>query len=287
MRGVFFVGLDANRTRDDLPRPARTSVPAASSSTPATTRRGVRIDQVPEEPPRRPSPTTSCARSTTPGPRPPARDGDGQVSERPQPRAAGARPGVAARRRPASPRSSSSAREVLDERLADLRRRCSSACACATHIVIRFTLPDADPYLFPLVARAGLLRPGGHLPARRGQGAQPGVLVRRRPGALQRDDHRAAQGLPRPRAVPLHDRRRVAAAAAAAARARHRRADQRRLPRRRPRPDRLPAGRVRQDRHRRLPRRLPARAPRRADHRVPALPRASRSRRSSTSGRCW
>ena len=37
----------------------------------------------------------------------------------------------------------------------------------AAHVVLRFTLPYADPYLFPLFARAGLLRPGDDLPHRR------------------------------------------------------------------------------------------------------------------------
>ena len=38
------------------------------------------------------------------------------------------------------------------ERVADLRRCCSSALCLAAHLVIRFALPDADPYLFPLAA---------------------------------------------------------------------------------------------------------------------------------------
>ena len=36
-----------------------------------------------------------------------------------------------------------------------LRRWSSSACACSRHLFIRARLPDADPYLFPLAARAG------------------------------------------------------------------------------------------------------------------------------------
>ena len=37
----------------------------------------------------------------------------------------------------------------------------------AGHLFIRFTLPYADPYMFPLVARARLLRARRHLPDRR------------------------------------------------------------------------------------------------------------------------
>ncbi len=75
-------------------------------------------------------------------------------------------------------------------------------------------------------------------------------------------------------ALPVHDRDRRPAAAAGAAAAGDRPAGQRRLPRGEDRPDRLPAGRVLEDRDRRLPRQLPARAPRGADRR-----RAPRARR--------
>ena len=150
--------------------------------------------------------------------------------------------------------SSSSAREVALGRLADLRRRSSSALCLAAHIVLRFTLPHADPYLFPLVAVLAcfglvmIYRIDEDLAREQAQWFVVGL------GAVRRDDHLAAARLPRARALPLHDRRRRPRAAAAAARAGHRRAGQRRLPRRRARPDRLPAGRVREDRDRRLPR---------------------------------
>ena len=92
----------------------------------------------------------------------------------------------------------------------------------AAHLVIRFTLPYADPYLFPLVAVLACFGLVDHLPHRRHAGARAGAVVRRRAGAVRGHDHPAAR-LPHARALPLHDRRRRAAAAAAAARARHRR----------------------------------------------------------------
>ena len=73
--------------------------------------------------------------------------------------------------------------------------------------------------------------------------------------------------LRRARALPVHDRRRRPAAAAGAAAAGDRPAGQRRLSRGQARPARLPARRVLEDLHRRLPRQLPARAPRGADRR--------------------
>ena len=66
----------------------------------------------------------------------------------------------------------------------------------------------------------------------------------------------------------------------------HRPAGQRRLPRRQARADHVPAGRVRQDRDHHLPGQLPARHAPAAGHRRAALRSGSRSRRSSTSGRC-
>ena len=79
--------------------------------------------------------------------------------------------------------------------------------------------------------------------------------------------------LRRARALPLPDRRRRPAAAAGAAAAGDRPAGQRRLPRGQDRPDRLPAGRVLEDRDRHLPRQLPAREPRGAGGRGAADPR--------------
>ena len=58
----------------------------------------------------------------------------------------------------------------------------------AAHLVVRIRLPYADPV--PAAARggAGLLRPRGDLPARRGEGAAPGGLVRLRAPALHAHD---------------------------------------------------------------------------------------------------
>ena len=101
----------------------------------------------------------------------------------------------------------------------------------AAHLVIRVRLPDADPYLFPLVAvlaSVGL------------------VIIYRLDETLAREQAQwfvvglaffaativAAARLPRARALPLPDRRRQPAPAAAAAHPGHRRAGQRRLPRR-------------------------------------------------------
>ncbi len=97
-------------------------------------------------------------------------------------------------------------------------------------------------------------------------------MVRLRADPLRGDDHPAAR-LPRPRALPLHDRGGRDRAAAAAARARDRRSSQRRLPRRRDRPAVVPAGRVREDRDHHLPGQLPARHAPAAGHRRAAVPR--------------
>ena len=97
-------------------------------------------------------------------------------------------------------------------------------------------------------------------------------MVRDRADPVRGHDPRAAR-LPRARALPLHDRARRPGAAAAAARAGHRPAGQRRLPRRQDRADLVPAGRVRQDRDRHLPRRLPARHAPGARAGLAALPR--------------
>ena len=71
--------------------------------------------------------------------------------KRPQPRAAGADPGVAAADRRLR-RDLHPAPGPARERLADLRAASSSALCLAAHLVLRLTLPHADPYLFPLVA---------------------------------------------------------------------------------------------------------------------------------------
>ena len=97
-------------------------------------------------------------------------------------------------------------------------------------------------------------------------------MVRRRADPVRRDDHPAAR-LPRPRALPLHDRRCEHRAAAAAARARNRAERQRRVPRRRDRAAVVPAGRVREDRDHHLPGQLPARHAPAAGHRRAAVPR--------------
>ena len=196
-------------------------------------------------------------------PRPPARARTSWPPvERAQPRAAGARPGVAAGRRRlrgdlplAQAAARRPARHQRDlQRLADLRRAVPGA--------VRRRAPG-DPLLaaqrrpLPVPARraAGQLRPGRDLPDQRHAGPPAGAVVRHRPGALRGDDRRVPR-LPGPRALPLRDRpggHRPAAAAAVV------RAGQRRLP---ADPDRLavgPAGRVLQDRHRRLPGQLPAR----------------------------
>ena len=132
----------------------------------------------------------------------------------------------------------------------------------AAHLVIRFALPHADPYLFPLVAvlaSVGIvmvyrIEPGARPPAGPVDGA--------RAGAVRRDDPRAAPARGgRARALPLHDRRGRHRHDGAAAPARHRRAGQRRLPRHPRRQRLLPAGRAREGRDRDLPRQLPARQP--------------------------
>ena len=140
------------------------------------------------------------------------------------------------------------------------------AVCLATHLYLRIRLPNADPYLFPLVA---LLTAFGLVMVYRidaEPGPRPGQLVRPRPRPLRADDPVPAR-LRRARALPLHDRRRRAAAAAGAAPAGDRPAGQRRLPRGQDRAARLPAGRVLEDLPGRLPRQLPARAPRGADRR--------------------
>ncbi len=125
------------------------------------------------------------------------------------------------------------------------------------------------PLPLPAGRAADRVRPGDGLPDRREPGPRPGQLVRPRPRPLRADRPLPAR-LRRARALPLHDRRGRAAAPAGAAPAGDRPTGQRRLPRGQARPALLPAGRVLEDLHRRLPRQLPARAPRGADRRRPA-----------------
>ena len=156
----------------------------------------------------------------------------------------------------------------------------------AAHIFIRMTLPHADPYMFPLVA---LLASFGI------------VMIYRIDSTLARQQAQwfvlglvlfavtivVVPRLPQARALPLRDRRRLAGPAGVAAAPGDRRSGERRLPRR-PHPGavRLPARRVREDRARHLPRELPAgHAAGDGDGRDGGS-WASRSRRSSTSGRC-
>ena len=146
------------------------------------------------------------------------------------------------------------------------------AVCLATHIFLRMRLPNADPYLFPLVA---LLTAFGL------------VMVYRIDAGLARDQANwfvlglvlFALTIQFLRDYDVLERYRYTIAGAGllllagAAAARHRPAGQRRLPRGQDRPARLPAGRVLEDRDRRLPRELPARAPRGVDRRRPARAR--------------
>ncbi|CAA9464692.1 MAG: FtsW-like cell division membrane protein CA_C0505, partial [uncultured Solirubrobacteraceae bacterium] len=179
--------------------------------------------------------------------------------ERAQPRAAGAHPGVAAGQRRLRG-DLHRARGGALRRLADLRRGVPGpvlrgASGDPLRVAPRRSVP------LPAGGGARLLRARGHLPDRRGARARAGAVVRRRPGDVRRDDRLPARGLPRPRAISLHDRGRRAAAADGSAPSRHRPAGQRRLPGRRAGADLVPAGGVLQAGDRRLPRLLPARQP--------------------------
>ena len=128
----------------------------------------------------------------------------------------------------------------------------------AAHVFIRITLPRADPYMFPLVAvlaSFGLVMVYRIDPTLARQQAQWFVL-----GLILFAGTIVVPRLPKARAVPLHDRVRLARAAGAAAAAGHRLPGQRRVPRgAHPRPVRVPAGGVREDRAGHLPGQLPAR----------------------------
>ena len=143
--------------------------------------------------------------------------------------------------------------------------RPSSRSSAIAHIALRIRLPQADPYLLPLVgilASLGLCEIYRIRPAlARDQALWMAIGVARVRGGA-----RAAPRLPRARALPLPERRagRSACSRSRSLLVRDPHGDQRRArldPRRRPL---VPAGRARQDLPRPLPRRLPARAPRAA-----------------------
>ena len=56
------------------------------------------------------------------------------------------------------------------------------ALCLAAHLFLRFRLPYADPYLFPLCALLAAVGLVDDLPDRRQAGVRPGVGVRARPG---------------------------------------------------------------------------------------------------------
>ena len=191
-QAVYFLGVDDDGSVARLPRlpydlPAR----AATSTAPTTSRRAPPT-QLPRRAQRTSCSTTSCARTTTPATSPASSSsGSWRRDERPQPRAARADPGVAAGDRglrgdlhPAAQRRSSS------NVVADLRRDLPRRCASRRTSCMRFTLPDADPYLFPLVA---VLACFGLVMIYRiddDARARAGAVVRHRPGAVRGDDHR-------------------------------------------------------------------------------------------------
>ena len=143
----------------------------------------------------------------------------------------------------------------------------------AAHLVIRFTLPYADPYLFPLVAVLacfGLVvvyRIDEDLAREQAQWFVIGLILFAVTIVALRD-------------FRVLERYRYTIAFAGLALLLlprvpgHRPAGQRRLPRRQARADLVPAGRVRQDRDRHLPRRLPARHAPGAGAGLAPLPRA-------------
>ena len=176
--------------------------------------------------------------------------------ERAQPRALRPRPGRGAadlRLRVGVRRARRRGREPL----ADLRRLLLRDLPGRARLP---ALPAAQRRPLPVPARraAGRHRPGDALPDRREPRPRPGQLVRRRAGPVHGDD-RPAQGLPRARALPVPDRHGRAVPPAPAAGSRDRGAGQRRVPRDRHRPARLPARRAREDRRDHLPGQLPAR----------------------------
>ena len=116
----------------------------------------------------------------------------------------------------------------------------------AAHLVIRFALPYADPYLFPLVAvlaSVGIVMVYRIEPVLARQQAQWMVVGLVLFAATHPRAAPARRG--RARALPLHDRRGRHRHDRAAAPAGDRRAGQRRLPRHPRRQRLLPAGRAR------------------------------------------
>ncbi len=128
----------------------------------------------------------------------------------------------------------------------------------AGHIFIRIALPDADPYIFPLVsvlACFGLVMiytiAGTTYARQQAQWFVIGLVLLGLTVIVCRE-YRKLEG------VPISDHDRLAGAAGAAARARPRGADQRRLPGDQAAGHRFSADRVREDRPGRVPRQLPA-----------------------------
>ena len=153
--------------------------------------------------------------------------------------------------------------------------RSSSALCLAAHLVIRFALPHADPYLFPLgavLASVGIVmvyRIDPVLARQQAQWMVLGLVLFAATILALRSARRR-----RARALSLHDRRGRHRHDGAAAPARDRRAGQRRLPGHPLRQRLLSAVRAREGRDRDLPRQLPARQPPAARHRRPARARA-------------
>ncbi len=142
------------------------------------------------------------------------------------------------------------------------------------HVALRWRLPQADPYLLPLVGILAVARALRDLPDPPRARPRPGALDRDRRRRVRRDPGAAAR-LPRARALPLPVRRGRARAARdhdrVLVRDAHR--DQRRArldPRRR---TLVPAGRAREDLPGAVPGRLPARAARAAGADADAHPR--------------
>ena len=178
-RQVYFVGVDESRGNvvTALPRPA-VRPPARDPALLAGP--ALRRDAPERARPRaaRRSPTTSCAPRTTPRASCSRWSRDASASERAQPRADGADPGVAAAdgrvRRDLHP-----AQRGALGRLADLRRDLPRALLRRApgdplHAAARRPVP------VPARRGARVLRAGRRLPDRRGPRARPGAVVRDR-----------------------------------------------------------------------------------------------------------